>query len=78
VLILLGIGPTIGGYGLYTVSLTYLPASVANLVATLEPSMTAVLAYLFLGERLTSPQLFGSALVITGVIILRLNESRSG
>jgi len=47
-------------------------------VATLEPSMTAVLAYLFLGERLTSPQLFGSALVITGVIILRLNESRSG
>jgi drug/metabolite transporter (DMT)-like permease len=78
VLILLGIGPTIGGYGLYTVSLTYLPASVANLVATLEPSITAVLAYLFLGERLIGPQLFGSVLVITGVIILRLNEARSG
>jgi drug/metabolite transporter (DMT)-like permease len=78
VLILLGIGPTIGGYGLYTVSLTYLPASVANLVATLEPSITAVLAYLFLGERLTGPQLFGSVLVIMGVIILRLNEGRSG
>jgi DME family drug/metabolite transporter len=78
VLILLSIGPTIGGYGLYTVSLTYLPASVANLIATLEPSMTAVLAYIFLGERLTGPQLFGSALVIAGVIILRVNESRVG
>lgn len=78
VLILLSIGPTIGGYGLYTVSLTYLPASVANLIATLEPSMTAVLAYIFLGEHLTGPQLFGSALVIAGVIILRVNESRGG
>jgi drug/metabolite transporter (DMT)-like permease len=40
--------------------------------------MTAVLAYIFLGERLTGPQLFGSALVIAGVIILRVNESRVG
>ena len=77
VLVALAVGPTIGGYGLYAVSLTYLPASVANLVATLEPSITAVLAYLFLGERLTAPQIFGSVLIITGVIILRLNEGRS-
>jgi drug/metabolite transporter (DMT)-like permease len=78
VLILLSIGPTIGGYGLYTVSLTYLPASVANLIATLEPSMTAILAYILLDERLTRPQLFGSAMVIAGVIILRVNEGRNG
>lgn len=76
VLIALAAGPTIGGYGLYTVSLTYLPASVANLIATLEPAMTAGLAYLFLGERLSGPELFGSALIISGVIILRLGEGR--
>jgi hypothetical protein len=34
---------TIAGYGLYTVSLTYLPAS-GETVATLEPAMTAGLA----------------------------------
>jgi drug/metabolite transporter (DMT)-like permease len=76
VMLILAIGPTIGGYGLYTVSLTYLPASVANLIATLEPSMTAVLAYLFLSERFTFPQLAGSILIITGVVMLRLSEGR--
>lgn len=75
-IVALALGPTIGGYGLYTVSLTYLPASVANLIATLEPSMTAVLAYLFLRETLTGPQLFGSGLIIVGVIVLRINEGR--
>jgi drug/metabolite transporter (DMT)-like permease len=77
VLIALAVGPTIGGYGLYMVSLTFLPASVANLIATLEPSMTAAQSYFFLGERFTPPQLWGSSLVILGVILLRLGESRA-
>jgi drug/metabolite transporter (DMT)-like permease len=76
VLAILAVGPTAGGYGLYTVSLTYLPASVANIIATLEPAMTAILAYLFLGEMFTSPQWFGSILIALGVIILRIGESR--
>ncbi len=74
VLIFLAIGPTIGGYGLYTVSLTHLPASVANLIATLEPALTAVQAYLLLGEKYTTPQIFGSLLILGGVILLRLLE----
>lgn len=78
ILILLAIGPTIGGYGLYTVSLAYLPASVANLIATLEPALTAGLAYLLLDERFTLPQLLGSLLIISGVVLLRLSESRLG
>lgn len=76
-LALLGVGPTIGGYGLYTVSLTYLPASVASLVATLEPSLTAIQAYLLLNERLSALQLFGSALIVGGVILLRVHEGRA-
>jgi drug/metabolite transporter (DMT)-like permease len=71
-LVLLAFVPTIGGYGLYTVSLTYLPASVANLIATLEPSLTAVQAYIFLGERFTVPQLLGSLFIIAGVVMIRL------
>jgi drug/metabolite transporter (DMT)-like permease len=76
VLVLLAVVPTVGGFGLYTVSLTYLPASVANLIATLEPAMTAVLAYFFLGEQLTPALLAGSGLILAGVVVLRLLEDR--
>ncbi|MCC6956012.1 MAG: DMT family transporter [Anaerolineales bacterium] len=76
VLFTLAIGPTIGGYGLYTVSLTYLPASVANIIATLEPVMTAALAYVLLAERFTLPQILGSVLIISSVIILRFSQDR--
>jgi drug/metabolite transporter (DMT)-like permease len=76
VLVVLAVGPTIGGYGLYTLSLVHLPASVANLIATLEPALTAVLAYFFLSERLTFPQMVGSALILAGVLFLRWFESR--
>ncbi len=76
VLVLLALGPTIGGYGLYTVSLSYLPVIVANLIATLEPVMTALLAYFLLGERFTLPQLLGSALIIAGVVLLRIGGGR--
>jgi len=74
VIILLAVGPSVGGYGLYTLSLRYLPASVANLIATLEPSMTVVLAYLVLGERFTLIQVIGSIFILAGVIILCLRE----
>jgi drug/metabolite transporter (DMT)-like permease len=76
-LILLGIGPTLGGYGLYLVSLGYLPATVANLIGALEPAFTAVWAYLLFQEQLTAIQLTGSLLVLASVVLLRLGEGRS-
>ncbi len=77
VLLLLAVGPTIGGYGLYTVSLGYLPASIANIIATLEPVMTAGLAFLLLNERFTTPQWIGSILIIAGVVLLRLGGDKA-
>jgi hypothetical protein len=50
--VLLAAGPTVAGFGLYNVSLTYLPSSVVNLIATSEPVFTAITAY-FLFGRLT-------------------------
>jgi drug/metabolite transporter (DMT)-like permease len=75
-LVFLAIGPTIGGYGLYTVSLGYLPASVANLIATLEPAFTAFQAYLFLGELMTGMQIIGSVVILCAVLFLRWYENR--
>lgn len=73
---LLAIGPTIGGYGLYTYSMNFLPASIANLIATLEPSFTALQSYFLLDERFTLPQIVGSLMIIGGVIFLRIMEDR--
>ena len=76
-MLLLAAGPSIGGYGLYTLSLHYLRASAANLIATLEPSMTAALAYLLLGERFAPAQIAGSILILAGVVILRYKSDKS-
>ena len=74
VLFMLAAIPTVAGFGLYNVSLSYLPSGVANLVVTLEPAFTAVTAYLFLGERLSLVQIGGGLLILGGVVFLRLYE----
>jgi drug/metabolite transporter (DMT)-like permease len=76
-LVMLALAPTVGGYGLYTVSLEYLPASVASLLATLEPPLTVLWAYLFLAEILTGVQVIGAVVILGGVVLLRVGERRS-
>lgn len=74
ILFFLGVAPTLGGFGLYTLSIRYLSPTTANLIATLEPAFTAVWAYFLLSEILTGPQLFGSLLVLAGVVLLRFSD----
>jgi len=74
VLFLLGAGPTVAGFGLYNVSLVYLPSSVANLIVTSEPVFTAVIAYFLFGELLNGMQLGGSLMILSGVFFLRIHE----
>lgn len=77
VLLALAAGPTVAGFGLYNVSLGYLPSSVANLILTLEPAFTAAIAYVVLGERMTGIQIAGSLLILGSVLFLRVSESRN-
>lgn len=77
VLLLLAAIPTLLGFGMYNSSLIYLPSSVANLVVTLEPVFTAIIAYFMFGEILKVEQLFGSILILTGVVFLRVYEELS-
>jgi drug/metabolite transporter (DMT)-like permease len=76
ILFLLAAIPTLGGFGLYNVSLSYLPSSIANLIATMEPAFTAVTAYIFLAERLTIIQTVGGIFTLAGVVFLRLFENK--
>jgi len=76
ILLLLAAGPTLTGFGLYNVSLGYLPSSVANLIVSLEPAFTAVMAYILFGEILNGTQIFGSLMILTAVIFLRIYEGK--
>jgi drug/metabolite transporter (DMT)-like permease len=71
-----GSGTNSGRLGLYNVSLSHLPSSVANLIVTLEPAFTAVTAYFFLGERLTLTQVAGGLVIVSGVVFLRVYQGR--
>jgi len=76
VLFLLAAVPTVGGFGLLNMSLTILSSSVASLVVSLEPVFTTITAYFLLGERLTGVQLCGAAMILGGVVVLRVFDSR--
>ena len=76
ILFLLAAGPTVLGFGMYNTSLGYLPSSVANLIVTLEPVFTALIAYFLLGERLSGMQVIGGMIILIGVICLRIGEGR--
>jgi drug/metabolite transporter (DMT)-like permease len=71
---LLAAGPTLAGFGLYNVSLVYLPSSVANLIVSLEPAITAILAYSIFGELLNGVQIGGSLMILAAVIFFRIYE----
>ncbi len=71
ILFFLGVAPTLGGFGLYTLSIRYLSPTTSNLIATLEPAFTAIWSYLFLSEVLNPIQLVGGVLVLLGVVLLR-------
>ncbi len=70
-LVFLALVPTLGGFASYTLGLSYLPASIASLLAAFEPVTTALLAFWILGEVLAPLQLIGAALILTSVILLQ-------
>ena len=70
-LLVLALGPTVGVSVAYAAGVRVVPVSVASLVATFEPVLAALLAYLFLGETLGMGQMVGGALILFAVWLLR-------
>ncbi|MBM3129751.1 MAG: EamA family transporter [Chloroflexi bacterium] len=73
-LLALVLGPTLGAIWFFTAGLGSVPASNASILATIEPVMASVLAYIVLGERLEVWQMIGGGMVIGGVIALNFNR----
>ena len=67
----LAIGPTLMGFGLYNVSLRYLPSSTANLVVMIEPIFTSIVAFFMFGELLTPMQIVGAGIILVSVSLAR-------
>lgn len=57
-----------------TIGLNKLGASRAAIASTLEPVLTAILAAVFLGERLQPIQLVGGALILASVVLLQMPQ----
>ncbi len=72
VVIGLAIGPTLGGYVLYTMALRSLPAGAAGTIVTLEAPFAALLAAVMLSQGLLWPQVVGLALILLGAILPQL------
>lgn len=68
--------PTFLGYLLYNHALREVEASRASIVATIEPVVALVLAYLIFGETLTPRQLIGAGMIILGALLLQYEEYR--
>jgi drug/metabolite transporter (DMT)-like permease len=75
-LLALALGPTLGGYVLFTAALRHIPGRIASLIAVVEAPAAALLAALTLGERLEWPQLLGLALILGAIGLPRLVGAR--
>ena len=70
IILYLGLAPTALAYVLYIFGLRTTMASVATTVSLVEPLTASLLAFLILGERLTSLEGLGAAMVLGAVVIL--------
>jgi len=68
-LLALALGPTLGGYALFTIALRYIPGRVASIVVMLEAPVSVLLSVALLGERLEWPQSVGMTLILLGACL---------
>lgn len=75
-LLVMGLGPTLGAYILYTTALHHLRASTASMLASVEPVVAAILAWLLLGEGLSWDRAAGIGLIVGASALLARGERR--
>ncbi|MEW2438517.1 EamA family transporter [Streptomyces caniferus] len=68
--------PTALAYGLYFAGLAAVRAATASVISLIEPVSAAVIAVLFLGERLTMATVLGTGVLLSAVAALAVTEAR--
>lgn len=70
-LAMIAIGPTLGGYALFTQSLRYIPGKVAGLIAVIEAPVATLIAVALLNEHLELLQIAGMGMILAAVVLPR-------
>lgn len=74
-LLALGLGPQVIGWMLINYALGHLRASHVSVSLLGQPVVTAILGVIILGEALTSNQIIGGALALTGIYLVNQKTS---
>lgn len=76
-LALLGLclGPTLGSYALFNLGLKTAPASVASVIATIEPIVAGVAGFLVYQQTLEPLQILGAVFITAAALILTLHRT---
>lgn len=61
----------VGGQGLVTYALAYLPTAFSSLTLLLQPVVAAILAWILLGEPVGAMQAVGGLIVLSGILVAR-------
>jgi len=72
ILTVIAIGPTLGGYALFTLSLRHIPGKVAGLISVIEAPVATLIAVTLLGERLEALQIAGMGMILVAVVLPQL------
>ncbi|ARV63243.1 hypothetical protein BZZ01_25970 [Nostocales cyanobacterium HT-58-2] len=73
----MGIAGNLFPYLLYLWGIQRVQAQRAVIVATIEPVIAAVLAWVWFGQRLTAMQIIGGALILMAITALQLTKSQA-
>ncbi len=65
---------TVLPFGLYLSSLRYLEPSRSSLTSMLEPVVAAIVAWIWLGEKMEPLQVIGGAAVLAGILLLQIEN----
>jgi drug/metabolite transporter (DMT)-like permease len=76
-LVCIAVVSTVAAIGLFFAGLRRAGPTSASILATVEPLVTVVLAFLVFGERLGAVQILGGALVLTAVLVLNAGPLRA-
>lgn len=69
------LGPTLGSYALYNMGLRTVSASVASVIATIEPIVAALAGYLVFGQTLEGLQIVGAMLIVGAALSLTVQRA---
>lgn len=69
IILALSLGPTLGGYALFTMCLRHLPGRIASVIMVIEAPIATAAAVLLLGERIEPAQVAGMALILIAAVL---------